>query len=87
MQPLDASGPGKNRPATGPAPLLDSRLDTRPRWNRTGCSRDRPHTPAKPRDWAASKLLCERLMGTWPDFRMMWAVQDAYAAALEGLGK
>jgi len=36
--------------------------------------------------WQAMKELCERLMGDYPDYRMMWAVEDFYAEALEGLG-
>ena len=31
--------------------------------------------------------LCERLMSDYPDYRMMWAVEDAYDRALKKLGK
>jgi len=36
--------------------------------------------------WGEVKRLCERLMADWPDFRMMWAVEDFYETALEHLG-
>jgi TolB-like protein len=36
--------------------------------------------------WQAMRDLCERLMGDWPDYRMMWAVEDFYQESLEGLG-
>jgi TolB-like protein len=36
-------------------------------------------------DWEALKGSCERLMTQWPDYRMMWAVEDMYEKALEGL--
>ena len=35
------------------------------------------------RDWTAVKELCETLMLGWPDFRMMWAVEDFYERSLE----
>jgi TolB-like protein len=35
--------------------------------------------------WAELKAACERIMTEWPDFRMMWAIEDMYEAALEGL--
>jgi TolB-like protein len=38
-------------------------------------------------NWTALKAACERLMTQWPDFRMMWAIEDMYEKALEGLGK
>jgi hypothetical protein len=37
-------------------------------------------------DWASLKAACERLMTQWPDYRMMWAIEDMYQKALEGLG-
>jgi TolB-like protein len=37
--------------------------------------------------WQAMKELCERLMGDYPDYRMMWAVEDFYEEALKGLGQ
>lgn len=37
-------------------------------------------------DWQAVKDVCERLMGDYPDYRMMWAVEDLYEDALEKLG-
>lgn len=37
-------------------------------------------------DWKGLMALCERIMEHWPDFRMMWAIEDAYEAALEALG-
>ncbi len=37
-------------------------------------------------EWDALRDLCERLMGEYPDYRMMWAVEDFYETALEGLG-
>jgi TolB-like protein len=36
--------------------------------------------------WSDMKELCERLMGDYPDYRMMWAVEDFYEEALKGLG-
>jgi hypothetical protein len=36
-------------------------------------------------DWPALKAACERLMSQWPDYRMMWAIEDMYERALEGL--
>jgi TolB-like protein len=36
--------------------------------------------------WQAMRELCERLMSDYPGYRMMWAVEDFYAEALEGLG-
>jgi len=38
-------------------------------------------------DWAMVMSLCERLMSDYPDYRMMWAVEDAYDRALKKLGK
>lgn len=37
-------------------------------------------------DWAALKTACERIMTQWPDYRMMWSVEDMYKKALDGLG-
>ncbi len=36
-------------------------------------------------DWGALKAACERLMTQWPDYRMMWAIEDMYEGALKGL--
>jgi TolB-like protein len=36
-------------------------------------------------EWRAMRDLCERLMGDYPDYRMMWAVEDFYETALEKL--
>ena len=38
-------------------------------------------------DWKALKASCERLMTQWPDYRMMWAIEDMYEGALKGLGE
>ncbi len=35
--------------------------------------------------WENVKNLCEQLMENYPDYRMMWAVEDAYERALERL--
>lgn len=35
--------------------------------------------------WTDLRLLCERLMTDYPDYRMMWAVEDFYERALEEL--
>jgi hypothetical protein len=35
--------------------------------------------------WQAMRDLCERLMGDYPDYRMMWAIEDFYESALEKL--
>jgi TolB-like protein len=35
--------------------------------------------------WAETKAGCERIMAKWPDFRMAWAVEDMYQAALDKL--
>jgi TolB-like protein len=35
--------------------------------------------------WSALKAACERLMSEWPDYRMMWAIEDMYEKALDGL--
>jgi TolB-like protein len=37
-------------------------------------------------DWKALKAACERLMTGYPDYRMMWAIEDMYEKALDGLG-
>ena len=37
--------------------------------------------------WQSLKDICEELMGNWPDYRMMWAVEDMYGMALEELGE
>jgi TolB-like protein len=37
-------------------------------------------------DWKGLKAACERLMTEYPDYRMMWAIEDMYEKALEGLG-
>jgi TolB-like protein len=37
-------------------------------------------------DWEALKTACERIMTQWPDYRMMWSVEDMYKKALDGLG-
>lgn len=34
------------------------------------------------KNWAAVKDVCERLMTEYPNYRMMWAVEDSYARAL-----
>jgi hypothetical protein len=36
-------------------------------------------------DWTSLKAACERLMTEYPDYRMMWAIEDMYEKALEGL--
>ena len=36
-------------------------------------------------DWKGLKASCERIMTDWPDFRMMWAIEDMYEKALEEL--
>jgi len=36
--------------------------------------------------WDEMRATCERLMGDYPDYRMMWAVEDFYEEALKGLG-
>ena len=36
-------------------------------------------------DWKALKAACERIMTQWPDYRMMWAIEDMYEKALEKL--
>ena len=36
-------------------------------------------------DWTSLKAACERLMTQWPDYRMMWAIEDMYEKALDGL--
>ena len=36
-------------------------------------------------DWKSLKSACERLMTDYPDYRMMWAIEDMYERALEGL--
>ena len=38
-------------------------------------------------DWPAVKAGCERFFVEWPDFRMNWALEDLYTAALEALGR
>jgi TolB-like protein len=35
--------------------------------------------------WESVRSLCERLMTDYPDYRMMWAVEDIYEAALKSL--
>ena len=35
--------------------------------------------------WAELKAACERLMTEWPDYRMMWAIEEMYEKALEKL--
>jgi len=35
------------------------------------------------KDWDAMITLCESLMFGWPDYRMMWAIEDFYETALE----
>ena len=37
------------------------------------------------KDWDGLRALCERLMIEYPDFRMMWAVEDFYERALDEL--
>lgn len=37
-------------------------------------------------EWQDLRSLCERLMSDYPDYRMMWAVEDFYERALEELG-
>lgn len=34
-------------------------------------------------DWDTMITLCETLMFAWPDYRMMWAIEDFYESALE----
>lgn len=36
-------------------------------------------------DWPRIYELCELLMNNWPDYRMMWAVEDFYERSLEHL--
>jgi tetratricopeptide (TPR) repeat protein len=36
--------------------------------------------------WEAVMKSCENLMGNYPDYRMMWAVEDFYERAIEKLG-
>lgn len=36
-------------------------------------------------EWKVMKVVCERLMGDFPDYRMMWAIEDMYEDALERL--
>ncbi|OHD65481.1 MAG: hypothetical protein A2176_13180 [Spirochaetes bacterium RBG_13_51_14] len=36
-------------------------------------------------DWQDVKKRCEELMGNYPDYRMMWAIEDFYKNALEKL--
>ena len=36
-------------------------------------------------DWNKLKAACERIMTQWPDYRMMWAIEDMYEKALEEL--
>lgn len=38
-------------------------------------------------DWPRIYELCEMLMVNWPDFRMMWAIEDFYERSLEHLEK
>ncbi|PKL24645.1 MAG: hypothetical protein CVV47_09415 [Spirochaetae bacterium HGW-Spirochaetae-3] len=38
-------------------------------------------------DWKGMKAICERLMGDYPEYRMMWAVEDMYEEALGKLGE
>ncbi len=38
-------------------------------------------------NWPAVKTGCERFFVEWPDFRMNWALEDLYEAALEALGQ
>lgn len=37
-------------------------------------------------DWTVTKDVCELLMTEYPDYRMMWAVEDFYEFALDKLG-
>jgi len=37
-------------------------------------------------EWGAMRDLCERLMGEYPGYRMMYAIEDFYEEALEALG-
>lgn len=39
------------------------------------------------KEWKAVKAVCERLMGDFPDYRMMWAVEDMYEDTLKRLDK
>ncbi len=34
-------------------------------------------------EWAQVYRVCEQIMMTWPDYRMMWAVEDFYEQSLE----
>jgi TolB-like protein len=36
-------------------------------------------------DWKSLKAACERIMTQWPDYRMMWAIEDMYEKVLEGM--
>ena len=38
-------------------------------------------------DWSGLKFRCEELMTGYPDYRMMWAVEDFYKRSLEELSK
>ncbi len=37
--------------------------------------------------WEESLVLCEELMLNYPEYRMMWAVEDFYESSLENLGQ
>lgn len=36
-------------------------------------------------EYEEMKVTCEELMLNWPDYRMMWAIEDFYEEALENL--
>jgi TolB-like protein len=38
-------------------------------------------------EWAELKQRCEELMSNYPDYRMMWAIEDFYKRSLEELSK
>ncbi len=38
------------------------------------------------KQWQQVMQACEELMGGYPDYRMMWAVEDFYERAIEKLG-
>jgi len=38
-------------------------------------------------EWADMKIRCEELMSNYPDYRMMWAIEDFYKRSLEEISK
>jgi hypothetical protein len=37
-------------------------------------------------DWTKLMAACEYLMQNYPDYRMMWAIEDFYQRSIEKLG-